>query len=64
MGTERRITQAIAKKVLWKMYETGKDSLQIIEENDWWELSPEETEKVVDKVIAENPKAVRDYRGR
>lgn len=58
----RRITQATAKQVLRKMYETGEDAIDIIERGNLWMISDEELKRVVDKVIQDNPKAVADYK--
>ena len=46
-----------------EMYRSGKDPQQIIEEKGLVQISnTDEIEKIVDKVIGENPKPVEQYR--
>jgi len=57
------ISGKIAKQVFDEMFETGKDPETIIKEKGLTQISDvNELEKIVDKVMAENPKSVEDYR--
>ncbi|PYS29863.1 MAG: Asp-tRNA(Asn)/Glu-tRNA(Gln) amidotransferase GatCAB subunit B [Acidobacteria bacterium] len=57
------ISGKIAKTVLEEMYKTGRQAQQIIEEQGLIQISDTgEIEKIVDKVIEENPKSVEQYR--
>jgi aspartyl-tRNA(Asn)/glutamyl-tRNA(Gln) amidotransferase subunit B len=45
------------------MFETGKKPAKIVEEKGLVQISDEgELEKIIDKVIQENPQSVEDYR--
>lgn len=57
------ISGKIAKTVLEEMFNTGKDAGQVIEEQELVQITDTGLiEKVVDEVIAANPKSVKDYR--
>ena len=57
------ITSRAAKEVLKEMWATGKDPSQIIKEKNLVQIQDANIiEKIVIKVIAENPKAVEDYK--
>jgi aspartyl-tRNA(Asn)/glutamyl-tRNA(Gln) amidotransferase subunit B len=57
------ISGKIAKTVMEEMYRSGKDPQQIIEEKGLVQISnTDEIEKIVSKVIEENPKPVEQYR--
>src|SRR5438105_3661182 len=57
------ISGKIAKTVMEEMYNSGKDPQQIIEEKGLIQISnTDEIEKIVNKVIEENPKPVEQYR--
>jgi aspartyl-tRNA(Asn)/glutamyl-tRNA(Gln) amidotransferase subunit B len=57
------ISGKIAKTVMEEMYRSGKDPQQIIEEQGLVQISDTgEIEKIVEKVIGENPKPVEQYR--
>jgi len=57
------ISGKIAKTVMEEMYRYGKDPQQIIEEKGLVQISnTDEIEKIVNKVIEENPKPVEQYR--
>jgi len=57
------ISGKIAKTVMEEMYRSGKDPQKIIEEKGLVQISnTDEIEKIVDKVIEENPKPVEQYR--
>ena len=59
------ITMATAKRVLGEMYRTGKTHTEICDEQNLWEITDRaELERIVDRVIKDNPKAVADYKGR
>ncbi|NLP44303.1 MAG: Asp-tRNA(Asn)/Glu-tRNA(Gln) amidotransferase subunit GatB [Peptococcaceae bacterium] len=56
------ISGKIAKTVIAEMYQTSKDAATIIKEKGLAQISDEETlGKIVDEVIAQNPKSVADY---
>ncbi|HHE76385.1 MAG TPA: Asp-tRNA(Asn)/Glu-tRNA(Gln) amidotransferase subunit GatB [Candidatus Parcubacteria bacterium] len=60
---KNEISSKIAKAVLREMVETGKGPLTIIKEKDLRQITNEgEIEKIVEKVIKENEKAVSDYK--
>jgi len=53
------ITNATAKYVLWKMFETGRDAESIINEEGLWEIKDlVYISNICDKVIRDNPEAV------
>jgi aspartyl-tRNA(Asn)/glutamyl-tRNA(Gln) amidotransferase subunit B len=57
------ISGKIAKTVMEEMYRTGKQAEQIIEEKGLIQISnSDEIEKIVTKIIEENPKPVEQYR--
>jgi len=57
------ISGKIAKTVMEEMYKTARQAQQIIEEQGLIQISDTgEIEKIVDKVIEENPKSVEQYR--
>jgi aspartyl-tRNA(Asn)/glutamyl-tRNA(Gln) amidotransferase subunit B len=57
------ISGKIAKTVMEEMYKTGKAPQQIIEEQGLVQISNTgEIEKIVDKILEENPKPVEQYR--
>lgn len=58
-----KISLKIAKDVFKDMLETGKDPDKIVEEKGLVQISDEgEIAKIVDEVVANNPKSVEDYR--
>jgi aspartyl-tRNA(Asn)/glutamyl-tRNA(Gln) amidotransferase subunit B len=58
------ITGTAAKAVFEEMFTTGKGPRQVVEERGLTQISAaDEITAVVEKVLAENPKAVADYRG-
>ena len=60
---EGTISGKIAKTVMEEMYRSGKNPQQIIEEKGLLQISnTDEIEKIVEKVIGENPKPVEQYR--
>jgi aspartyl-tRNA(Asn)/glutamyl-tRNA(Gln) amidotransferase subunit B len=61
---EGTISHNIAQQVFPKMWESGKEPLQIVEDEGLALISDTGAiEKIVDEAIAANPKAVEDYRG-
>jgi aspartyl-tRNA(Asn)/glutamyl-tRNA(Gln) amidotransferase subunit B len=57
------ISGKIAKTVMEEMYRSGKDPHRIIEEQGLVQISnTDEIEKIIEKVIGENPKPVEQYR--
>ncbi len=64
MIDEQVISGKIAKKVLDKVFESGKKPRQVVEEEGLLQISDQsELEAIVDQVIAENPDTVESYRG-
>lgn len=60
---KRTISGKIAKTVFEEMYKTGKDAESIVKERGLVQISDAgEIEKIVDDVIAKNPKEVARYR--
>ena len=58
------ISGKIAKTVFEEMYKTGKSPEDIVKEKGLVQITDEsEVIKVIDEVIAENPKEVADYKG-
>ena len=58
-----RISSKIAKNLLEEMFKNGADPSQIIEERGLVQITDEsEIEKIIEKVISENEKAVSDYK--
>ena len=61
---EGKVNRDVRKDILGDMLETGKSSSEICEEKNLWiKEDSGAVEAVVDKVLAENPKAVEQYRG-
>ena len=57
------ISSKVAKMVLAEMFNTGDDPSNIVDQNNWRQMSDDsELEKVVKEVIAKNPKPVEDYK--
>ncbi len=60
---EDKISSKMAKNMLAKMFATGKDPHHIMEEEGLSQLSDEaQIEKITKEIIAQNAKAVQDYR--
>lgn len=56
------ISNDIAKEVFEKMYNTGKDPADIVEEEGLKQISDSsELEQIVEEVLEDNPSAVEDY---
>ncbi|MDP2898950.1 MAG: Asp-tRNA(Asn)/Glu-tRNA(Gln) amidotransferase subunit GatB [bacterium] len=64
MIDEGKITSTIAKTVFAEMAQTGQSPEQVIKEKNLLPVTDTgEIEKMVEKVIAENPKPVEEFRG-
>lgn len=58
------ISSKIAKKVFSEMWQTGKDAEVIVKEKGLVQITDTKAiEKIIDIVIADNPKPVADYQG-
>ncbi len=58
-----KISSRAAKDILQKMFETGADPETIVRDLGLEQISdPRELEKIANEVVAENPKAVADYK--
>jgi len=61
---DKTISGKIAKDVFAIMYDTGKDAAVIVEEKGLKQVTDTGAiEKIVDEVLAENPKVIEDYKG-
>ena len=61
---KQEISSKVAKMVLAEMYHTRVDPSTIVDENKWGQMSDDgELEKIIQEIIAKNPKAVADYKG-
>lgn len=56
------ISGKIAKDVFQEMFKTGKSASEIVKAKGIKMISIEEIEKVIDKIIKDNPKSVGDYK--
>ncbi len=56
------ISGKIAKGIFLEMFETGKKASSLISEKGIKMVEVSEIEKVIDKIIKENPRAVADYK--
>ncbi len=64
MIAEKKISGKLAKEIFPKMFETGEEAGAIIEREGLAQISDEGAlGKIVDEVIAANPKQVEQYRG-
>ena len=60
---KNEISSKIAKMVLLEMFNTGVDPSNIVDENNWRQMSSDgELEKVIREVVAKNSKPVEDYK--
>ena len=60
---QNKINSTVAQKLLEKMYQTGKDPSVIMDEEDLGKgTAGTELEKIIEQVIAENPKQVEQYK--
>lgn len=61
---EKRLNSSAAQKVLKIMFRQGGDPSQIMEEHDLTQMSDASSiEEIVNKVLAENPDTIEQYRG-
>ncbi|MDD2807901.1 MAG: Asp-tRNA(Asn)/Glu-tRNA(Gln) amidotransferase subunit GatB [Patescibacteria group bacterium] len=60
---DHKINSAIAQKILDAMYQTGKDPSDILDNENLGSVqSIEDLEKIIDRLIAENPNQVEQYK--
>ena len=60
---QRKVNSSSAQTILLKMYQTGGDPSQIMEEDDLSQVDNEsQLSEVVNKIIKENPQQVLDYK--
>ncbi|MCX6721456.1 MAG: Asp-tRNA(Asn)/Glu-tRNA(Gln) amidotransferase subunit GatB [Candidatus Staskawiczbacteria bacterium] len=60
---KNEISSKVAKAVLLEMFNTGVDPSDIVDDNNWRQMSDDsELEKIIKDVVAKNPKAVEDYK--
>lgn len=63
MVKNKRINNNTGKKVLREMFQTGKDPETIVKEKGLIQISDEsELEKMVEKILNENPQSIEDYK--
>jgi aspartyl-tRNA(Asn)/glutamyl-tRNA(Gln) amidotransferase subunit B len=64
MVVEKELSGKLAKEIFPKMFETGEPASKIIEREGLSQISDEgELARIVDEVVASNPKQVEQYRG-
>jgi len=57
------ISSKVAKMVLADMFNTGDDPSEIVDKNNWRQMSDDsELKKIIEGAISKNPKAVEDYK--
>ncbi len=60
---QQEINSKTAKMVLAEMFNTGEDPSDVVEANNWGQMSDMgQLEKVIADILAKNPKAVSDYK--
>ncbi len=60
---QQEINSKTAKTVLLEMFNTGVDPSDIVKDNNWGQMNDNsQLEKIIQEVIAKNPKAVADYK--
>jgi len=60
---EQKITEKAAKETMIKIVLENSEPMQVAEKMGWLaKLSEQELEKICDKVISENQKAVQDFK--
>ena len=58
------ISSKVAKMVVTDMFNTGSDPSEVVDNNNWRQMSDDsELEKIVKEVMVKNPKAIEDYKG-
>lgn len=63
MVKNKKINNNTGKKVLREMFQTGKDPETIVKEKGLIQISDEsELEKMVEKILNENPQSIEDYK--
>ncbi|MAF24117.1 Asp-tRNA(Asn)/Glu-tRNA(Gln) amidotransferase GatCAB subunit B [bacterium] len=63
MIDDGKVAKNIAKQLIVKMYETKKDPSTLIEEEGLTAADSGELDKIIDKVITNNPKQVEQFKG-
>ena len=57
------ISSKVAKMVVVDMFNTGSDPSEVVDNNNWRQMSDDsELEKIIKEVMAKNPKAIEDYK--
>jgi len=60
---KNEISSKVAKMVLLEMFDAGGDPSDIVDKNNWGQMSDGVgLEKIIGEVISKNPKAVEDYK--
>ncbi len=60
---KNEISSKVAKMVLLEMLDAGADPSDVIDKNNWRQMSDDDKlEKIIKEIIAKNPKAVEDYK--
>jgi aspartyl-tRNA(Asn)/glutamyl-tRNA(Gln) amidotransferase subunit B len=60
---KNEISSKVAKMVVGDMFNTGSDPSDIVQENNWRQMSDDsELEKIIKEIVNKNPKAVEDYK--
>jgi aspartyl-tRNA(Asn)/glutamyl-tRNA(Gln) amidotransferase subunit B len=60
---KEEISSKVAKMVLPEMFNTGEDPSNIVEGNNWGQMSDDlELEKIIKDIVEKNPKAAEDYK--
>ena len=60
---KNEISSKVAKMVLLEMFNTGVDPSSIVDENNWRQMSDDSAlEKIIIDILAQNTKAVEDYK--
>jgi aspartyl-tRNA(Asn)/glutamyl-tRNA(Gln) amidotransferase subunit B len=60
---KNEISSKVAKMVITNMFNTGSDPSNIVEENNWSQMSDDaELEKIIKEVIEKNSKPAEDYK--
>ncbi len=61
---EGTISSKIAKKLFTELIEKGGEASEIVEENNWKQLSdPDELRPIIAEVLDENPQSIEDIKG-
>ncbi|MHC5034371.1 MAG: Asp-tRNA(Asn)/Glu-tRNA(Gln) amidotransferase subunit GatB, partial [Planctomycetota bacterium] len=64
LTVEDRINANVAREIMAKMIQTGKDAVTLVEEEGVEQISDESAlAEVIEQVIKDNPEIVKDYLG-